>query len=229
MAQQRRILSDNVLIGLENMITSGLRPGDKVPTEKELAEQFGVGRSTVRESMKALVAKGLIERTTEGTFVSNHVEKCLVDPLNLMVNMEIGKVRDLLELREIVEQGAIRIAAEKIDDESIAQLKRINWQMQEPDLDPDTLQERDIQFHNVIAGATGNKVLMEFLNAIRHVIADHIEDVQVPRQNLEEACRQHQNIIGALEAHDAKKAYAAIKEYFRFNEYTGTYNKGNKA
>ena len=229
MAQQRKILSDNVLMEIENMIVSGLRPGDKVPTEKELSEQFGVGRSTIRESMKALVAKGLIERTTEGTFVSNHVEKCLVDPLNLMVNMEIGKVRDLLELREIVELGAIRIAAEKIDDETIAQLKRINWQMQEPGAEPSVLQERDIQFHNAIAGVAGNKVLVEFLNAIRRVIADHIEDAQFAQQNIEGSSRWHQNIISALEAHDPQKAHAAMKDYFRFNEFKGAYAKGNKA
>lgn len=226
MVQQRKILSDNVLIELENMITSGLRPGDKVPTEKELSELFGVGRSTIRESMKALVAKGLIVRTTEGTFVSDHVEKCLVDPLNLMVNMEFGKVRDLLELREIVELGAIRIAAEKIDDSAIAELKRINWQLQEPGAGPEALQDRDIQFHNVIAGATGNKVLAEFLNAIRRVIADHVEDIQVPQQNIEGACCKHQNIINALEAHDPQRAHAAMKDYFRFNESKGSYGKG---
>lgn len=226
MVQQRKILSDNVLIELENMIISGLRPGDKVPTEKELSELFGVGRSTIRESMKALVAKGLIVRTTEGTFVSDHVEKCLVDPLNLMVSMEIGKVRDLLELREIVELGAIRIAAEKIDDSAIAELKRLNWQLQEPGAGPEDLQDRDIQFHNVIAGATGNKVLVEFLNAIRRVIADHVEDIQVPLQNIQGACGKHQNIISALEEHDPQRAHAAMKEYFRFNESKGSYGKG---
>ena len=225
MAQQRKILSDNVLAEIENMITSGLRPGDKVPTEKELSERFGVGRSTIRESMKALVAKGLIERTTEGTFVSNDVDKCLVDPLNLLVNMEIGKVRDLLELREIVELGAIRLAAEKIDDDCIAKLKRINWQLQEPGVEPALQQERDIEFHNIIASATGNKVLMEFLNAIRRVIGEHIEDTQVTRHNIDDACAQHQSIIRALEAHDPKLAYEAMKEYFRFNEFKGSYGK----
>ena len=213
-------LSDSIQKELEELITSGFKPGDKIPTEKELAERFSVGRSTIRESMKGLVA-----RTTEGTFVSDKVNQCLIDPLSLMVNMEIGDIYDLLELREIIELGMIRIAAQKIDDSSLSMLKRINWQIQEPDADPAVLQERDIAFHSKIAESTGNQVLTEFLNAIRRVIVRNIENEEATSGFIQEAYMQHQELIEALEEHNPDKAYDVLKQYFMFNTDKGSYTR----
>ena len=218
-------LTDNILKELEEMIIAKMKPGDKMPTEKELAEKFSVGRSTIRESMKALVVKGFVTRTTEGTFVSDRVNQCLVDPLNLMINMEIGNIYDLLELRKIIELGAIRIAARNIDAEALSTLKKINWQLQEPDADPVVLQDRDIAFHNKIAESTGNKVLAEFLNAIRLVIAKNIENEKVPVTFIDEAYSHHQELIDALEAHDPDAAYDSLNRYFMFNEDKGSYKR----
>lgn len=218
-------LSDSIQKELEELITSGFKPGDRIPTEMELAERFSVGRSTIRESMKALVAKGLVARTTEGTFVSDKVNQCLIDPLSLMVNMEIGDIYDLLELREIIELGMIRIAAQKIDDSSLSMLKRINWQIQEPDADPAVLQERDIAFHSKIAESTGNQVLTEFLNAIRRVIVRNIENEETTSGFIQEAYMQHQGLIEALEEHNPDKAYDVLKKYFMFNADRGSYTR----
>ena len=131
MAQKIKLV-DNVLRELESMITGQLNPGDKLPTEMELAERFAVGRSTIRESMTALVAKKLVTRTNEGTFVSEHVNECLVDPLNILIDMEFGKIKDLIQLREILELGTIRLAAEYADENVIQNLERLEWQMKEP-------------------------------------------------------------------------------------------------
>ena len=108
MAQKIKLV-DNILRELENMIVRDMDSGDKLPAELELAERFGVGRSTIRESMTALVARKLVTRTNEGTFVSEHVSECLVDPLDILINMEVGNVEDLMQLREILELGTIRL------------------------------------------------------------------------------------------------------------------------
>lgn len=222
---QRTNLSDSVLSKIESMITGKLNPGDRIPTEKELSEQFLVGRSTIRESMKALVAKGLVERTTEGTFVSESVNKCLVQPLSLLVNMEIGNVADLLELRRIFELGTIRIAAERITKPALDELRRLNWQLQEPGAQPATMQERDIEFHSVIARATGNKLLEEMLYAIRKVISKNVENLEVPAANIDDMCRRHQDLIEALEERDAEAAHAVLVDYFMCNEFIGSYTR----
>ena len=113
----RITLSDNVLKQLENLIVKELKPGEKLPTEAQLSETFSVSRSTIRESMKVLSAKGLVVRKNQGTFVSEKVNKCLIDPLDLLINMKIGNVRDLLELREMLELQTIRVAAERISED----------------------------------------------------------------------------------------------------------------
>lgn len=212
---KRVILSDNVLEQLETMIVRNMEPGEKLPTEMELAESFSVGRSTIRESMKVLSAKGLITRRNEGTFVSERVNKCLIDPLNLLVNMKIGNVEDLLELRQLLELGTIRIAAERATPEVLSELERINWQMSEPGLSAPALQSLDISFHNAISGATGNTVLMELLNAIRQVIAKNLEDCEAVVPVLDESMDIHQQLVEAMRAHNGTLAYEIMERYFK--------------
>lgn len=211
---KRTNLSDSIMIAVEKLIISSLKPGDKVPTEKELAEHFSVGRSTIRESMKALTVKGLVVRRNEGTFVSNSLSECLIDPLNLLINMEFGNVEDLINLRELLELGAIKVAARKATPETILALERINWQMQEPGVPSLALQEKDIEFHNTIAQATGNAVLAQIINAIRQVIAKNLEDPELSRINNQRSSKVHEELIAAMRDHDAERAYKVMEKYF---------------
>ena len=211
---QRINLSDDIFMKLEKMIIDQLKPGDKIPTEMELAEYFGVGRSTIRESMKLLSARGLIVRRNEGTFVSESVNECLIGPLNLLINMEIGNVQNLIELRELLELGTIRIAARRATDTILEEMERLNWQMQEPGASALALQERDIEFHNTIAKATGNVVLMELLNAMRQVIVKNLENPEAALPFVKDSFAFHQQLIDAMRDHDEEKAYHTMEQYF---------------
>lgn len=210
----RVILSDNIVEQLEEMIVNRMKPGEKLPPETELSEQFSVGRSTIRESMKVLTARGLITRRNEGTFVSEKVSECLIDPLSLLINMKIGHVEDLLELRQLLELGIIRIAAERATPEILAELDRLNWQMSEPGLDAQALQKLDIMFHNTICKASGNTVLMELLNAIRQVIAQNLEDCEAVAPVLEKSMDIHRQLVDAIRTNDGTRAYQILEEYF---------------
>lgn len=91
-------LSDTVVEKLEAMIST-MKPGERLPTEKELSERFSVGRSTIRESMKVLSARRMVVRRNEGTFVGDAVKGCLVDPLKLIINMQPDSdINALIEL-----------------------------------------------------------------------------------------------------------------------------------
>lgn len=226
---KRTNLSDSIMTEVEKLITSRLKPGDKVPTEKELAEHFSVGRSTIRESMKALTVKGLVVRRNEGTFVSRELAGCLIDPLNLLINMEFGNVDDLINLRELLELGAIKMAAEKASPETIGELERINWQMQEPGLSALALQEKDIEFHNTIAKATGNAVLAQLINAIRQVIAKNLEDPDAARSHITDSAAVHGQLIAAIRAHDAESAYHTMEKYFAMTRVKDTHSRRIKA
>lgn len=224
MAQKIRLV-DNVLKELESMITGQLNPGDKLPTEMELAEQFEVGRSTIRESMTALVAKKLVTRTNEGTFVSEQVNECLIDPLNILIEMEVGKVKDLMQLREILELGTIRLAAEYADENTILNLERLDWQMKEPGITAEVMQTRDIEFHAAIAKASGNVVLMELLKALREVIASKIESKDAMFGLVGSSNSMHKEIIHAIKEHDSDLAYEQMKKYFQFVRENGAFKE----
>lgn len=220
MKEVKKKLSDSITEELEKMIIDKFRPGDKIPPELELAERFGVGRSTVRESMKALTVKGIIVRKNEGTFVSTEVNKCLIEPLSLLINMEVGNLENLIEMRELLELGMIRIAAERITEDEIEELEKLNWQMHEPGADPMKLQDIDIQFHNKIVEATGNQLLVELLNAIRKVMVQNSEDPYGIQEIFPKVLDSHQKLIEALKKHDSEMAYQSMKTYF---EFTHTY------
>jgi GntR family transcriptional repressor for pyruvate dehydrogenase complex len=209
-------LSDIVSAELEKTILKKLKPGDKLPTEMELAKKFSVGRSTIRESLRVLSSKGLLTRRNKGTFVSASVNKGLADHLNLLINMEIGNVDDLIELREMLELNIITIAAKKATGDTILELERINWQMQEPGVSPETRQQCDIQFHNTIAKATKNTVLMELLNAIRLVIVKNLEDINIAITGSGDSYTIHQKLIKAITEHNPQKAYEVMQQYFKF-------------
>ncbi|MCB7302874.1 FadR family transcriptional regulator [Bariatricus massiliensis] len=211
--KKKQRLSDSITEELEKMIIEKFRPGDKIPPEMELAERFGVGRSTVRESMKALTAKGIIVRRNEGTFVSVEVNRCLIEPLSLLVNMEIGNLENLVEMRKLLELGCIRIAAERITDEELKELEKLNWQMHEPGADGLKLQNIDIQFHNKIVEATGNQLLVELLNAVRKVMVQHSEDPYGVLEVLPDMLESHGELIDALKKHDPAKAYESMETY----------------
>jgi GntR family transcriptional repressor for pyruvate dehydrogenase complex len=130
--------------------------------------------------------------------------------------MEIGNVNDLIELREILELNIISIAAKKATPDIIAELERINWQMQEPGVSPETRQQHDIHFHNTIAKATGNKVLMELLDAIRLVIVKNLENVNSATTSSGDSYNIHQKLIKAITDHNPQEAYKVMEHYFKF-------------
>lgn len=214
MLKEKTNLSDELAERLEHMIFETMKSGDKLPTEAELAERFSVGRSTVRESMKVLSARGVVTRSKGGTFVSDKMKEGLIKPFSLMLNMEIGNIENLIEIRQILELSTIRIAAERCDEKIIEELKRINWQMKEPGISEKERQERDIAFHNAIAKATGNTILTEILNALRQVIAKYLENPDALHPILDESFALHESLIDALSNHDGEKAYTLLQRYF---------------
>lgn len=107
------------------MIKNGtLKPGDKLLPVHQLAEQFQVGRSAVREALSALRAMGLIEmKQGEGTYVKNFDSSALTKPLNNMLLMKKEDILDLLEVRKVLEVGAVRAAAVKRTEDNLKNMK----------------------------------------------------------------------------------------------------------
>lgn len=207
-------LSDTVVEKLEKMIAT-MSPGERLPTEMELSELFSVGRSTIREGMKVLTAKKMVVRRNEGTFVTDAVNGCLVDPLNMIINMTDCDINSLIEVREILEVSAVEMAAQRATEEDITELERANWMMNEPGLSDRERQKRDIEFHNCIAKISGNLVLAELLGALRTVIVQNVETRDGDVLYIcEGRSNYHDEMILAIAEQDASKARRIMEEYF---------------
>ena len=193
---KKETLSDTVSRKLEDMITTQMKAGDRLPTEMVLAEMYSVGRSTIRESLKALSSKGLIVRKKDGTFV---------------ITMDIGQINDLIELREMLEVSMIAAAVERATDEDIKNMERILWKMQNPDLQADESRELDIQLHCAFAEATGNTIIKELIKAVQLVTVknlDYMSNVTLKRDN---AVSSHSQIIEAFKNRDKEKAIETMR------------------
>ncbi|GAX91307.1 FadR/GntR family transcriptional regulator [Effusibacillus lacus] len=163
-----------VAADIERWIELGyLNPGDKLPSMKEMAKQFGVSRPTIREALSSLQAKGLLElRQGDGTFVSRvDLDKHLFAPLQAALLIGRNDLIDLHQVRTILEVGASRWAAlnrtGEAYEEIAAALTEFEWAVSDNDL-----VEADIRFHQAIAAATGNPVIQNLMNALTEALID---------------------------------------------------------
>ena len=161
------------------MIKRKLRPGDKLPTELELAESFGVGRNSVREAIKILEYLGVLEiRRAEGTFVCEGFHESMIDPMiyGIILNTS-DSYENLMELREMMEVGVMQVAMEKYTQDDLEHLAELLEKMHiEITKGSDNIQnvfEADNQFHDAISNM-GNNPLVDKINRVVRVLTHAI-------------------------------------------------------
>lgn len=166
MTLQPRNLYSEVLDGLRKMIENGeIREGERIPTERVLAERFGVSRTCVREALGALKLSGVIQgRPGAGTYLAK------VSPVGLaksnLLLVEEGSPFEILESRKIIEPAIASLAARKATEKDIARLAEAMERLHESAGDPEALTQADRQFHMCMAEATHNRILIRTLGQI---------------------------------------------------------------
>lgn len=174
----KKIKSDSVVQQIidslvEAMKNRELRPGDKIPTEMEMAEKMGVGRNSVREAIKILVYLGVLEiRRAEGTFVCEGFSESMIDPMIYSIILDKSDSYEyLMDLREIMEVGVMRLAmrhAESSEHKELrAQLSRMKVEI---DQGPDNINrifEADNEFHDIITRMGHNPLVVKIDNVVR--------------------------------------------------------------
>lgn len=209
------------------MISGQLKPGDKIPTEVELSESFGVARNSIREAIKILEAFGIVEiRRAEGTFIRNGLSQSMINPLLYGIILNKGDSYEILkEFRKYIEFAIIKLCIKKYTKED---LKRITTAYENlvscatvhlPDLQ--TVVEADDEFHQVIAESTHNP-LMETINSLVRTLtaAKRFEtNAQVLKYNSEYFITSHKMIYTAIAQRDDSHLERIIPDkYFVDNE-----------
>ena len=197
---------------IKEMIEKGeLRPGDKLLSVRELAEQLNVGRSAVREALSALQAMGLIElKQGEGTFVRQLSSSELLGANYLNLLLEYRQIESLLEVRKLIETSYVELAAERRDYEDLKRLEEA-LQLMEKDLESKTHgEEADWLFHYAIAKATKNDMLVYIVESISDSMKQNIRTDRIILYNKEgmpqKLLYEHRQIYDAILKKDGKLA-----------------------
>lgn len=217
---QKINVGEQVFEQLKQLLIQGeWAPGEKLPSENELADLFHVSRVTVRQALQKLNVLGLLEtRLGEGTFVK---EVNVGDTMtNLIPVMVLGEqaARDVLEFRVIIETECARLAAGRAAEEEIERLKEILKEMtaQEEHQNLEAFSKADLDFHFQIAQITRNTLIIKTMSILRDVLESSMNEV-IYKTGFENGIFYHREIINAFEAKDESRAASVMKEHIEKN------------
>lgn len=198
-------VTDEAIARIRDLIKSGgLRPGDRLPPEKELSESLGLSRNSLREAVKALEMINVLDvRRGDGTYVTNLRPGSAMDAMSFVLELQQDEtILDLLEVRRVLEAAAGAKAAARITDAQVAELSELLTQVGS-ESDVEALVAHDLAFHCRIATIAGN----EFLGDLLDVVAGRTIRVRVWRGITEEGAiertlGEHASIVAALALRD---------------------------
>ncbi len=201
---------------IQLIIDKDSKPGDKMPNEYELAEQLNVSRSTIREAIKALVSRNILEiRRGSGTFIS---ENCGIteDPLGLIfVKDKLKLATDLLEIRFMIEPKIASSAAKNATQEDIKEMEVLCDKVDELILNEEPHMDVDIEFHAAIARSSKNIVTAHLIPIINRSISLCIDVTN--RQLVKETMETHREILNCIKNKDSNGAYDAMYLHLVYN------------
>jgi DNA-binding FadR family transcriptional regulator len=189
-----------------------LKPGDPLPTERELMQHYGVGRSSVREALRMLESKGLITGSSSAFTVANF-RNPLNDSLSLLLAVEEGSLRELFEVRRILEGEAVTLATERCDESHLDRMRAATELMGENLGDQDAYIESDVAFHLTIAEATQNRLILHLMHAIRDQLERALGSIYRIPGSPERSVEDHGLIIAAMAERNPEDARAQMRDH----------------
>ena len=210
-------LYETVAEKLEQMILDDqLKIGEKLPSEQTLGEKFGVSRNIVRESIKILKERGLINvKTGDGAYIVKPKTGILGDMVNRIVAIGDTSFQEVYELRFALEVDACGLAAERVTDEEIAALECIIAQMQENIDDVVQWVSLDWEFHSQIAKATHNPLFRSFIKPLAGTFIDMSKQGYSVKGACKEGIKGHKLITEAIKNRDSKSARKEMMEHLK--------------
>lgn len=201
----------------DKIISGELKKGQKLPSERDIAENLSVSRTSVREAMRALEVIGFIEsKQGAGNYIKESFEEVLIEPLSMMFMLQQINAQEISELRRGLELEAAVLAAERADEEDILKLENIIKEMVSAD-NEDKSVILDQEFHYTIAKASKNRMFFNILNVISELIDNFIKGIRKEilskEENKERLLKVHGAIALAIKKRNKIDVYKAMEEH----------------
>lgn len=205
---------------IKKSILNGVyKPGDKLPSELDMADTFNVSRSTIREAIRALEQSGLlfVERGPgKGAKVCNFSPDIIADNLSILIQMNKIPVQSIIEARIALEGTSARLAAERA---TVNQLKEIERALAIPSSEV----KSSLIFHLAVAKASQNDILIFLILSLRQVLLSGFKTILSQPDTLEVKAKEHFEIFEAIKNRDTEKAYISMSNHIiSFKELIGT-------
>jgi len=208
---------EQVLRQIQEQISSGrLKPGDKLPPERELAERFQVSRSSIRDAIQALQVLRLVRsRQGGGTAVCEISAESLVSPLSQALSGKQELVTELMEARKMIEPALAARAAVKATEEEIGRLEDLLRRQEERTRRGEPIIEEDSDFHYTIALAARNSVVRRMVDMLMDLLREtRARGMQVPGRPAR-SLAGHRRVVAAIRRRDPRAAQAAMLRHIR--------------
>lgn len=197
-----------------------LRPGDLLPPEHALVSLYAVGRSSVREALRLLDSKGLIQRAPSGAFAVADVHGPLSESLDLLVKLAASDDTELFDVRRILESEAAGLAALRRADAQVDSMRDAIEEMVVGLGSKIEFIEADLRFHLIVAEATRNQVLTHLMNAIRTLLHSSLASSYHVPGSPERAIEMHRLILDSIESGRSEEARDRMTQHLTAVEAT---------
>src|SRR5215213_3784497 len=212
--ERRGTTSEEVISRLREMIHGGdLRPGDRLPPERDLAKMLGVSRPTLRAGIRSLAAVGVLQsRQGAGTFVVKADGPPSLDssPLRLMASLHGFTSAEMFEARQALEMAVAGLAAERATSDQMATMAEEVAGMFASLDDPEQFLIHDVRFHQTVAAASGNRILTSLMNMVATILFDTRIKTVKRAKDLKESAEMHRHVYRAVRARDPEAAREAM-------------------
>lgn len=213
------LLSDGITEKLESKIKK-MEVGEKLPSERNMSEEFGVSRNMLRESLRVLCDKGLIDILPgKGAYVSNKQDARLADHLESILFDNSNNLLDLVEVREVLEMEVCLKAVKVATEEDIRELEQIYDRMEDSRKQVTRFNECDMAFHLQIAKASHNSIYPPLLTALYNISERKVFRItELYPTRVDSAQREHKALIEAIRNRDRKAAKQVASKHFNIKD-----------
>ena len=215
---------DRVVQHVRRLIESGgLKPGDRLPGERDLAHELGVSRPSVRSGLEALESMGVVvSRRGSGTYIADGPPDLGTEPLSLLATLHRFTPAEMFEARLVLEVGIACLAARRAEGEPLAAMAEEVTEMFASVEDPAAFLRHDVRFHRAVAAGCGNRVIAGLMEMVAAQFYELRKETVERARNLRASAEMHRRIFRAIRARDAEGARAAMAEHLEAERHAKT-------